>query len=161
MFEPPFIDDLDRVAAEMLRERGMTEEEIEEFQADVHPKMYIISNASKVNGASAIVYSDALQQVAEMMGSDLYILPSSIHEVLAVSVEDRELEDLEEMVRSVNQTDVSPEEVLSDNVYKYDSESRTLSLASEKAERIHEAAVCEPSEYIGTVSEVARPRHHR
>lgn len=161
MFEPPFIDDMDRVAAEMLRERGMTEEEIEEFQADVHPKMYIISNASKVNGASAIVYSDALQQVAEMMGSDLYILPSSIHEVLAVSVEDRELEDLEEMVRSVNQTDVSPEEVLSDNVYKYDSESRTLSLASEKAERIHEAAVCEPSEYIGTVSEVARPRHHR
>jgi len=151
MFEPPFIDDMDRVAAEMLRERGMTEEEIEEFQADVHPKMYIISNASKVNGASAIVYSDALQQVAEMMGSDLYILPSSIHEVLAVSVEDRELEDLEEMVRSVNQTDVSPEEVLSDNVYKYDSESRTLSLASEKAERIHEAAVCEPSEYIKAI----------
>lgn len=161
MFEPPFIDDMDRVAAEMLRERGMTEEEIEEFQADVHPKMYIISNASKVNGASAIVYSDALQQVAEMMGSDLYILPSSIHEVLAVSAEDRDLEDLEEMVRSVNQTDVSPEEVLSDNVYKYDAESKTLSLASANAERIHDVAVCEPSEYTGTVSEVVRPRHHR
>ena len=96
-----------------------------------------------------------------MMGSDLYILPSSIHEVLAVSAEDRDLEDLEEMVRSVNQTDVSPEEVLSDNVYKYDAESRTLSLASANAERIHDVAVCEPSEYTGTVSEVVRPRHHR
>lgn len=160
-FEPPFIDDMDRVAAEMLKERGMAEEDIEELQAGDHPKMYIISNNSKVNGASVIVYSDALQQVAEMMGSDLYILPSSIHEVLAVSVEDREVEELEEMVRSVNQTDVLPAEVLSDNVYKYDAESRTLSLASANAERIREAAVCEPSEYTGTENEVARPRHHR
>lgn len=160
-FEPPFIDDMDRVAAEMLKERGMVEEDIEELQAGDHPKMYIISNNSKVNGASVIVYSDVLQQVAEMMGSDLYILPSSIHEVLAVSVEDREVEELEEMVRSVNQTDVLPAEVLSDNVYKYDAESRTLSLASAKAERTCEAAVCEPSEYTGTVNEVARPRHHR
>ena len=47
------------------------------------------------------------------------------------------------------------------NVYKYDAESRTLSLASAKAETVKETAVCEPSGYTGTVNEVARPRHHR
>ena len=123
--------------------------------------MYVISNTTKANGASVIVYSDALQQVAENLGSDLYILPSSIHEVLALPVGNKDVDSLEEMVRCVNQTEVSPTEVLSDNVYKYDAESRTLSLASAKAETVKETAVCEPSGYTGTVNEVARPRHHR
>lgn len=61
------------------------------------------------------------------------MLPSSIHEVLALPVGNKDVDSLEEMVRCVNRTEVSPTEVLSDNVYKYDAESRTLSLASAKA----------------------------
>ena len=161
VLEPPSIDRLTNVMADLMRAQGMDEDIIENQLKEDDIDMYVISNTTKANGASVIVYSDALQQVAENLGSDLYILPSSIHEVLALPVGNKDVDSLEEMVRCVNQTEVSPTEVLSDNVYKYDAESRTLSLASAKAETVKETAVCEPSGYTGTVNEVARPRHHR
>lgn len=161
VLEPPSIDKLTNVMADLMRAQGMDEDIIENQLKEDDIDMYVISNTTKANGASVIVYSDALQQVAENLGSDLYILPSSIHEVLALPVGNKDVDSLEEMVRCVNQTEVSPTEVLSDNVYKYDAESRTLSLASAKAETVKETAVCEPSGYTGTVNEVARPRHHR
>lgn len=161
VLEPPSIDKLTNVMADLMRAQGMDEDIIENQLKEDDVDMYVISNTTKANGASVIVYSDALQQVAENLGSDLYILPSSIHEVLALPVGNKDVDSLEEMVRCVNQTEVSPTEVLSDNVYKYDAESRTLSLASAKAETVKETAVCEPSGYTGTVNEVARPRHHR
>lgn len=161
VLEPPSIDKLTNVMADLMKAQGMDEDIIENQLKEDDVDMYVISNTTKANGASVIVYSDALQQVAENLGSDLYILPSSIHEVLALPVGNKDVDSLEEMVRCVNQTEVSPTEVLSDNVYKYDAESRTLSLASAKAETVKETAVCEPSGYTGTVNEVARPRHHR
>lgn len=161
VLEPPSIDKLTDVMADLMRAQGMDEDIIENQLKEEDVDMYVISNTTKANGASVIVYSDALQQVAEKLGSDLYMLPSSIHEVLALPVGNKDVDSLEEMVRCVNRTEVSPTEVLSDNVYKYDAESRTLSLASAKAEIVKESAVCEPSGYTGIVNEVARPRHHR
>ena len=49
-----------------------------------------------------------------------YILPSSVHEVIIVSPQiAMNIEALREMVNSVNATEVSPDEVLSYNVYEY------------------------------------------
>jgi len=56
------------------------------------------------------------------LGSDFYLLPSSIHELILVPVgEDRDREHLEEMVKEINQTQVAMEEILSDTVYNYES----------------------------------------
>ena len=66
------------------------------------------------NGACAIQYPDFLDQAAETMGGDFYVLPSSIHEVLFI-VDDgsMELSHLEEMMRSINEAEVAPADRLS------------------------------------------------
>lgn len=53
-----------------------------------------------------------------MLKSDLYILPSSIHEIIVLPVDFRDdVTGLKDMVNTVNQTQVLPEEFLSDSVY--------------------------------------------
>ena len=60
---------------------------------------------------------------------DFFILPSSVHEVLLVPAsEGLKKEDLTEMVREINKTEVSPNEVLSDIVYVYDHSADNLKM---------------------------------
>lgn len=48
-------------------------------------QMYVISNDKGINGAVSMLYEDGLHDLAEKLGSDLFILPSSVHEVIAIS----------------------------------------------------------------------------
>lgn len=74
-------------------------------------------------GASIMADADFLKQTWNEFGSDFYILPSSVHEVLFVPVADGiTVESLREMVAGVNATEVSEEDYLSDNVYFFDGE---------------------------------------
>lgn len=79
------------------------------------------NNSAAVNGAASIVYSNALDDLAKKLNSDLFVLPSSVHEVLAVSTEVGDAESFADMVRSVNEEQVAYEEQLSDHVYRYDA----------------------------------------
>lgn len=82
--------------------------------------MYVCTNADKLNGAGVILYQGLLQKFADRVGSDFYILPSSIHETLLIPANsDMDVEYLRDMVRTVNRTEVAPDEVLSDSVYYY------------------------------------------
>lgn len=82
--------------------------------------MYVATNRQKLNGAGVMLYTGCLKTFAERIGSDFYILPSSIHEVLFVPADSHMDErSLVEMVREVNMTQVAPDEILSDNVYRY------------------------------------------
>lgn len=96
------------------------------------------------NGAGVIQYPGFLDQAAEALGGDFYVLPSSVHEVLLVADDgSMELSYLEEMVRSVNETEVSPAERLSDNVYHYDSKAHIFENA-----RTFEARVAAKEEIL-------------
>ncbi|MBQ2257475.1 MAG: hypothetical protein II247_02230 [Lachnospiraceae bacterium] len=87
-------------------------------------RMYILTNIYKVNGASMLLDSDMMQKVMEEVGSDFFILPSSIHEVLIVPADSgMQSSDLETMVREVNDTEVSDTEILSYHVYRYSMEN--------------------------------------
>ncbi len=44
--------------------------------------MYCLSNEARANGAVYIMREDVQQMVAEKLGGDYYVLPSSIHETL-------------------------------------------------------------------------------
>ena len=44
--------------------------------------MFCLSNAQKMNGASLLLQEDIRKQIGECLGSDYFVLPSSIHEVL-------------------------------------------------------------------------------
>ena len=125
--------------------------------------MYVITNAQKVDGAASIIYSDALEKTAEMVGTDLYILPSSIHETIAISVDCcGTIEELAEMVKEVNTNQVDLEEQLSDHVYKYDAKTKTLSLADVSVEDLNISMVSENKmSYEAESTEPVRPRHHR
>ena len=72
--------------------------------------------------------TEVLSEVAEKFDNDLYILPSSIHECIALPAEGDVLM-VAEMVKVVNSTEVLPEEVLSDSVYKFDRKEKRLTLA--------------------------------
>ena len=81
---------------------------------------YVLTNNTRLNGAACIFYEDVLKKFADTLQTDLYILPSSIHEVILLPKLARyDAMNLEDMVREVNTDGVSREEVLSDKVYIY------------------------------------------
>lgn len=90
--------------------------------------MQILSNRVRMFGAVTMLYPGVLQKLADELQANLYILPSSVHEVILV--EDTGEEDilyLKQMVKEVNETQVLPEEILSDSVYYYDREKCEVS----------------------------------
>lgn len=92
--------------------------EIDESSAKI--KMYVLTNSQKVNGAACILYDGILSNFASKHGKDLYILPSSVHEVIIVIDEDEiSKADLDNMVREVNRVEVDEGDILSDHAYIY------------------------------------------
>ncbi|MGN0395437.1 MAG: DUF5688 family protein, partial [Coprococcus sp.] len=92
-------------------------------------QLFIITNNVGINGAAAILYSGALERCSEETGGSIYIMPSSIHEMLFVSAEYVEnVNELKELVREANANVVCRTEVLSDNVYYYDYTKKTLEI---------------------------------
>jgi len=110
----------------------MGEEEWEEMSMfmdmEQGPKLYVLSNDSKVNGAASLFYPGQMDVIKKQLNSDFYVLPSSVHEVIIVpkTEEITSYKDLETMVREVNSTGVDPEEVLTGNVYFYDGNELVL-----------------------------------
>ena len=91
--------------------------------------LYVLSNHINTNGAITMLYEGILRDFAAVLEHDLIILPSSIHEVLLVPYEGELcMEELKEMVRHVNRTEVAKEEVLSDNVYIYSRKTDKISI---------------------------------
>lgn len=92
-------------------------------------QMYVLTNQSKIHGASCILYEDVLRDFSDKLGRDLYILPSSIHEVILLpKTESFDREGLNCMVQEVNRDGVSMDEVLSDHVYEYNRASGMIEM---------------------------------
>lgn len=82
--------------------------------------MYVLSCIDARFGASVLLYPRVIPTVAERLADDIYIIPSSVHELLILRA--RDVDDpqcLIEMIREVNRTEVSPGEILSDSLYAY------------------------------------------
>ena len=86
---------------------------------------YILTNQKKVDGAFYLMSPEVVGAIAEALEDDLYILPSSVNEVLLVRASELEggVDELKEMVRDVNETVVSEKDILSYSVYHYDKEN--------------------------------------
>ena len=68
--------------------------------------------------------------LSEKMGCDLYVLPSSIHEIIVVpAVSQCNEDELRDMVRDVNRSSVSNEDFLSDTLYRYNRGTAQLQIA--------------------------------
>ena len=124
---PAQLKGMDDIIREMMIENQekISQEINDQILEDVkelpsNKKMYVLSNSSKIHGASAILYPNVLMNFSKALGRGFYILPSSIHEVILLPFDESlEPENLKMMVREVNETQVREEEVLSNSVYLY------------------------------------------
>lgn len=119
--------------------KGMTETLVEQGVINVGMKnilteskepdeMYILTNRQLCCGCGCILYPQVLENFAEMIGMDFYILPSSRHEVLLIPERGKDPHYLIKMVREVNRTQVEQEDFLSDNAYYYSRETKEISI---------------------------------
>ena len=91
--------------------------------------LYLLSNKFNYLGASYIYDINTLNAISSMLGTNFWILPSSIHEILIAP--DRGLLDfkeLEEMVKSINDSIVEEKDILSYNIYYYDRDKKEVKI---------------------------------
>lgn len=91
--------------------------------------MYTISNDRGINGAVSILYEDIIYELAEKLGTNLYVIPSSVQEVIAVPVNMAGVGELSWMLNTINKDHVAVNERLSNQVYHYDKGLRKLTIA--------------------------------
>ena len=92
--------------------------EYSEEMEDATP-LYVMTNTSKVKGASAILNKKALAEFGRKHNTDkVVVLPSSVHEMLLVPyTEEIDIDTFSEMVEKVNNEEVDPTERLTDRAY--------------------------------------------
>lgn len=100
------------------KELGEILDNIDQYDED---KTYVLTNERKLHGAVYMLFSDVLEKIANDIDDDMFILPSSIHEIIIIPQKHGvEIQELREMVKSVNESELDPKEILSDTVYVYE-----------------------------------------
>lgn len=89
----------------------------------------VMTNVYNKYGASCILYPDALKRIAEKLKKDIFIIPSSIHEVLVTVNQNIKVQDLAKMLHEVNIEELAPDEQLSFHIYKYSIKDDSISIA--------------------------------
>ncbi len=90
-------------------------------------KMYVLGNREKLFGAAVMLYDGVLERIADTFGRGFYVLPSSIHEVILVPEgKGEDAAELWKMVCEINATQVEPEDVLTDSIYRFSRKKRKL-----------------------------------
>lgn len=111
---PPILSDMGNLLEELAQQPIPFFDEVQ---------MYVLTNQLKVHGAACMVYPQLLPSIAQKLDSNLYVIPSSIHEVLIVPEKALDGEcgpqDFNDMIQEVNETQLTDDEVLGDKVYYF------------------------------------------
>ena len=104
----------------LLEGRGVISE-------DEKDNMYVISNKECLYGAVTLYYPGIQDKIAERLGENYYVLPSSVNELLLIP-ESRapEIREIASMVYEANEHLLEPKDVLSNNIFYYDKDSKRL-----------------------------------
>ncbi len=101
--------------------------ELTGIESDDDDGMYVLTNTKRFLGSSTILYEGLLKGIADELEADLYVLPSSIHEVIIVKKDALHIKnELRAMVRCVNDREVAADEILSYSVYEFDRKNDIL-----------------------------------
>ncbi|KAF5041254.1 hypothetical protein DSECCO2_524940 [anaerobic digester metagenome] len=124
---PYTFENMNDIIAEMM---GADLVEFEEMAGE--NMMWVLSNDKRMQGAAYMFDEEVMSSIAEKLGGDFIVLPSSLHEVIILKEEgNMDLEHIHGMVSEVNESQVEPDEVLSDAIYRYSSKDNKLSLVEE------------------------------
>ena len=131
---PPVIELLDDIMFRMLDE--MLEDNESKMEELCIPAMevplHVVTNKRGLWGAGTILYPGVLKELADKLETDLFLIPSSVHEILAWQYkEDADVVELKGMVEYVNQHDVKEDDVLSNNLYRYRRDKDCVELLME------------------------------
>ena len=122
-FRPAKICCMEDVICNLGRKLGV---EVQDSKCG-YPFLYVLTNVNGMFGASAMINPKELEYFSKRINNSFYILPSSVHELILVPYS-REfcVEYFAGMVREINETQVEATEVLSDSIYFFDKETKSL-----------------------------------
>ena len=130
---------LERQAAENMKKQEYRLYSLEEMLGCVIPAapdtgtekvpMQILTNKEGIFGAAILGNQELLKEVIGDKMGDCYLLPSSVHELIVCPMESwMDAEDLQEVVKEVNQNVVGEADYLANSVYLYNSESLKVTI---------------------------------
>ena len=142
------------MAEMMSRMTGIDAEEL--APAVPGPDLMVLTNEQALYGAGSLFYPQMMDQIADRMGSNYFVLPSSIHETLIlVDNGDVDREALESMVQEINSMAVAPEDRLSDHVYHYDAEEHIFEKAETYENRMEQKEIAAEKAAMEAASKAA------
>lgn len=106
--------------------RDKVREQIDNAREFEDMRMFVLTNESRINGATCITYPGILEKFGNKLNDDFYVIPSSIHEVILVPKAQWKKERFDDMVKDVNSTELDPVEILSDHAYLYNRKTGML-----------------------------------
>lgn len=119
------IQSMGEVIRGIVPPESMTEEMEREFMSN---DMYVVSNKSRLFGAAEAFYNPSiLRPLANAIG-DLYVIPSSVHELIVVSKDSMSYSECAQMIKAVNSEEIRQEDILSDHPYVYNAKTHELSM---------------------------------
>lgn len=130
---PPMIRSIQEVMediTEKTKGEFKNEEDLSEQQESPSVLLHVLSNPSCIDGACCLMYPDVLKNFATEKGTDIVILPSSIHEVLLAPYHETiSYAEMSMTILRINHHDVPLEEQLSNIIYCYSRKEDRITVA--------------------------------
>lgn len=106
-----------KLMSDILRENSVLD--LDDLCVPEEAELFVVSNRHSAYGASVAFYPGFLESIGKALGTDFYVLPSSINELILLRDLGQNPLELLQIVKTVNRTEIQPEEVLADAVYYY------------------------------------------
>lgn len=126
---PPVVTNICNMLRIMAEENQIEDADLflDLMDEDAPMQLYVITNWSKKFGAEAICNLPLLHQLSMKKDADLFIFPSSIHELIFMY--DNSVDGCgfnSEGIKEINETQVPTQERLSNSIYKYDRRNKQV-----------------------------------
>ena len=133
------------VTYDILKELRMNEEELYDYakkrteeilkpeMVAVMPPLYALTNKKLVWGAASVMFPETLKELANTLKKDLYLLPSSLDEMMVIPTDYMPAEQVHDILLQANKEAVTEEEWLSDRLYIYMKDSNEIHFAHDNS----------------------------
>ena len=119
--EPLKFEPMQSMIASMIKEDDF------EMPGDMGDVAFVATNRSGFQGAAVIGYPGFAEQAAEAVGGSFYMIPSSVHEFILIKDDGRiNAKSINNMIKDVNATVLSPRDRLSEQCYHYNAKNKKL-----------------------------------
>lgn len=119
-------DDYQIISLENLIFKFMGEDWEDEETEEGMP-MWVITNKRQMQGAATILSTEILADISKKFDNETFVvIPSSVHECIAVPAEQINLEELRKTIYEVNRTQLEIDDILTDSVYLYEDGEVTI-----------------------------------